>query len=184
MWWPRVPASTSSPIRASLPAGQRKNPTTSSSSTPAAVPDNDPHHGTYYAALTLKGCIIEVFGDAGTIETGRYRVAIVETTRPLRLLDVKGDGAWKAGSVAALVKTADRALSQGWARLFYADARYGLVDGISYGNAHDDDQAYVRFERAGPPTVVTTCELADPRLEAEVIEIALALHLALDLTKP
>jgi hypothetical protein len=39
----------------------------------------------------------------------------------------------KAGSVAALAKTADRELSQAWSRYFYEQEEiYGKIDGIIY----------------------------------------------------
>jgi hypothetical protein len=147
---------------------------------PVSPAADDLVHGVYYAAPTLAGCIVEVFGDDGIIKTERFRVALVETPRALKLLQLRGSGAWDAGASAAVAKDSGRALTQAWARFFYADPRYGTVDGLSYGNAHNDMQAYALFERAGALTVVDDCPLSEPRLEAELDEIALDLGLVVD----
>jgi hypothetical protein len=102
------------------------------------LPRSDLHHGVYYAADDLAGCIIEVFGDRGEIETMNYGVATVTLRRDLRLLDLNGGGAWEAGSVAALTQDADCATTQTWARHFYDDqTTYGALDGLRYENAHN-----------------------------------------------
>ena len=43
-----------------------------------ALHTHDPERGIYYAAPTLAGCVVEVFGDTGVIEAGPYRVAVVQ----------------------------------------------------------------------------------------------------------
>ncbi len=112
-------------------------------------PAEDPNRRIYYAANDLKGCVVEVFGDTGVITVGDLRVALVKLSREVQLLDLRGDGALAAGSVAALAATADRSLSQEWARWFYEHpADYGEVDGIAYLNAHNYDPAYALVERA------------------------------------
>jgi hypothetical protein len=71
------------------------------------------------------------------------------------VLDLTGDGAWRAGSVTALTKDADREFTQRWARHFYGDtAVYGVLDGLKYENAHDAAVAYALFERAGSMAVI------------------------------
>jgi hypothetical protein len=140
-------------------------------------PVNDPAHGIYYAADNLKGCIIEVFGDTGVIEPAGYGVAVVEPTRDLTLLDLTGDRAWHAGTIAAITKDADRTASQAWARFFYTT--YRSLDGISYGNAHDDAAAYALFERAGHLNIVEHKLLADPDLDAELKDLAITLNMLL-----
>ena len=103
----------------------------------------------YYAAFTLAGCLIECFGDTGIIEIRAEEVCRIELTRPITLLDLRGSGAMKAGSVAALAKTADRNLSQEWSRYFYEQEDiYPTVDGLIYFNAHNDDIAIALYERA------------------------------------
>ena len=147
---------------------------------PASPPADDPAHGVYYAALTLAGCLVEVFGDTGIIAVDGHRIAVVEPPRPLKLLQLRGRGAWDAGTTAAVTKDSDRSFTQEWGRFFHTDARYGSVDGLSYANAHDDAQAYALFERTGSLTVVDDCPLADSRLEAEIEAIAIAFGMIVD----
>jgi hypothetical protein len=55
----------------------------------------------------------------------------------------------RAGSVAALAKVADRSLSQAWSRYFYEQTSlYGQIDGISFHNAHNEEEAIALYERA------------------------------------
>ncbi len=145
-------------------------------------PADDPLHGVYYAADDLAGCIIEVFGDSGVIDLRRtYGVAHVTVPRDMSLLDLNGDGAWNAGSVAALTKHCDRGTTQSWARYFYDESgTYGRIDGVRYENGHNNAQAYVLFERAGTLRVLDDRLLADPALETEVFTIADRLHLLVD----
>lgn len=112
-------------------------------------PQDDPERGIYYAAFTLSGCLVECFGDTGVIEINEQCVCQVEITRVIKLLDLRGSGAMKAGSVAALAKTADRTVSQQWSRYFYdAERIYSRIDGIIYFNAHNDEVAIALYERA------------------------------------
>jgi hypothetical protein len=114
-----------------------------------AAPKTDPERGIYYAALTLSGCLVEYFGDTGVIEIQDEQVGRVEITRPVTLLDLRGAGAMKAGSVAALAKTAARGLSQEWSRYFYEQQNlYSKIDGLIYFNAHNDEEAISLYERA------------------------------------
>lgn len=40
-------------------------------------------------------------------------------------------------------------MSQAWSRYFYENpALFGAIDGVVYGNAHNDEEAVVLFERA------------------------------------
>lgn len=109
-----------------------------------------------------------------------YRVAVVELQGAATLLDLCGDGAWSAGSVAAVAKDADRQFSQAWARYFYETAaQYGVIDGLQYENAHNNALAYVLFERVGSLRVHIDIALSDPRLEGELAASALELGLFL-----
>ncbi len=112
-------------------------------------PKEDLERGVYYAAPKFSSCLVEVFGDAGVIETGHKYVCRPQLTRRFRLLDLRGSGAMKAGSVAALAKVADRSLSQTWSRYFYERQEvYSKIDGIIYYNAHNDEEAIVLYEHA------------------------------------
>lgn len=139
-----------------------------------SAPGNDPDRRICYAADDLKGCIVEVFGDVGLISVRTLRVATIRLRRRLRVLDLRGDGALKCGSVAALAAVPDRPLSQQWARWFYEHPKeFGKVDGILYPNAHNQDVAYALFERAEKAIEVTTdLSLAHPLLRSQVRLIA------------
>lgn len=103
----------------------------------------------YYAATTLSGCMVEIFGDAGAVDLHRHHVASPVLRRDLHLLDLRGNGAMKAGTKAAVSKIPDRGLSQPWSRYFYEDTQvYGDLDGLIYYNAHNDEDSLALYERA------------------------------------
>jgi hypothetical protein len=82
------------------------------------------------------------------IEVKDQCICSVDITKSLNLLDIRGSGAMKAGSVSALAKTADRTLSQEWSRYFYEHANeYSMIDGLIYFNAHNDEEAMAIYER-------------------------------------
>lgn len=141
----------------------------------------DPERGIYYAGLTLSCCLVEYFGDAGVIELKDQQICQVQLTRDLTLLDLRANGAMRAGSVAALAKIADRDLSQEWSRYFYEQTdQYGEIDGISYLNAHNDEEAIALYERAQSGLVCTDTQilpLAHPSLRPGIQQAALANHL-------
>lgn len=146
-----------------------------------ATPQTDPQRGIYYAALTLSGCLVEYFGDTGVIELKDEQVCQVNVIRPLTLLDLRASGAMKAGSVAALAKTADRVLSQQWSRYFYeTEEIYSLIDGLIYFNAHNDEEAIALYERAhdGLTCLETqVVRLSHPNLRPAIQATALANNL-------
>lgn len=110
------------------------------------MPDAD--RGLYYAATTLSSCVAEVFGDTGLIDCGEWHIAMPRLQRDVRLMDLRGSGAMRAGSVAALSKVPDHALSQTWSRYFYDIAAYQPLEGLLWYNAHNDEEALVLYERA------------------------------------
>lgn len=186
------PARTTNPQWSVLPIGTRLvriydrthlGPTSYNHNGPRArfdhhapgAPRDQPDRGVYYAANTLAGCIVEVFGDIGIIDTGNYGVAEVELLDERTLLDLTCGRAWNAGTVAAITKDTARAATQPWARYFYST--YPRVQGLKYENAHNADIAYVFFERAGDLKLVTDRALADKALQDELFEIADTLEL-------
>lgn len=114
------------------------------------TPTHDPDRGIWYGAPTLPGCLVEVFRDTGVIDPADRLVAIPDVTRELVLLDLRRNGAMRAGSVAALCKTADLDITQAWSRYFHDDpnGNYGEVDGLIYLNAHNDDETIALYEHA------------------------------------
>lgn len=139
-------------------------------------PDVDAERGIYYAASTLSGCVVEVFGDIGVIEGADWHVAIVEVVRDLILLDLSGRGAMRAGTVAALAKHPERLLTQAWARYFYEhDEFYTVVAGLRFLNAHNDEEAVALFERSQDALwcpEANVRRLDDPRLRPALLAIA------------
>jgi hypothetical protein len=139
-------------------------------------PAEDAERGIYYAAFTLSGGLVEIFGDTGVVDLGSHHVASAILRRDLRLLDLRGSGAMRAGTRAAIAKVSDRGLSQAWSRHFYETPEvYGEVDGLIYLNAHNDEEAVALYERAGdaldcPPERVM--RLDDEALRAAVLEAA------------
>lgn len=139
-------------------------------------PTEDAERGIYYAAFTLSGGLVEVFGDTGVVDLHRHHVGSPIFRRDLRLLDLRGSGAMRAGTKAAIAKVADRSLSQAWSCHFYETPEvYGEVDGLIYLNAHNDEEAVALYERAGdaldcPPERVM--RLDDEALRAAVLETA------------
>lgn len=84
----------------------------------------------------------------------------------------------RAGSVAALAKTADYGVSQAWSRYFYEEEeRYGRIDGIRYVNAHNDDEAIALYERASDALMCPdedVIRLDNPDLRPALLDAALA----------
>jgi hypothetical protein len=120
---------------------------------PARTPSNDPDRAVYYAAWSddlseaLSSCLVEVFGDKGIVELGSFHVAMPRIVRTVRLLDLQGRGAMRAGTVAAIAKC-DHRQSQPWSRYFFeTESTYGAVDGLIYRNAHNDEPAVMLYER-------------------------------------
>jgi RES domain len=141
----------------------------------------DPVRGISYAGLTLSCCLVECFGDSGVIEIKGQQVGRIQLTRELTFLDLRTNGAMRAGSVAALAKIADRNLSQAWSRYFYEQTDcYRQVDGLSFLNAHNDEEAIALYERAQsaltcPQTQIMP--LAHPSLRPAIQQAALDNHL-------
>lgn len=120
---------------------------------PGRGPERDPYpdlsRGVYYAAHDLSSCLVEIFGDDGIIEPASLMVALPVLRRDLRLLDLRGRGAMRAGTNAAVTKDRERTLTQAWSRYFYEETDlFGEVDGIIYPNAHNDEDAVLLYERA------------------------------------
>lgn len=118
------------------------------------LPADDPERSVYYAAwsdepaVAFSSSLVEVFGDTGIVESANRLVAMPRLTRTLRLLDLRGRGAMRAGAISAVAKCQYH-LSQPWSRHFYeSPADYGTVDGLLYLNAHNDEPAVLLYERA------------------------------------
>ncbi len=141
------------------------------------APQEDSERGIYYAAFTLSGCLVECFGDTGVLEIKDQCICSVDITKSLNLLDLRGSGAMKAGSVSALAKTADRTLSQAWSRYFYEHVNeYSMMDGLIYFNAHNDEEAIAIYERGKSKLACSEAQilqLAHPRLRSAIQQAAI-----------
>lgn len=121
------------------PVGKAKGPDTS--------------HGIYYAASERWDCLFETSSWDGTIRIKNRYMADVLVLRDLLLLDLRGNGAMLAGTLAGIAKTDDRSLTQAWARYVHEHdgdfARNGVpVHGLMYSNASNEGVSVALFERA------------------------------------
>ena len=136
----------------------------------------DQSRGIHYSAPTLEGCVVEVFGDDGFICPGERRLGSLLLKRSLRLLDLRGEGAWRAGATAAICSSTLPRQSQPWARFFYESDTD--LDGLLYSNAHNAADAVALFERAEDALLVENdLPLTDPRLRLRLLSSAKALRL-------
>ncbi len=98
---------------------------------------------------------------------------MVELTESIKLLDLRGSGAMKAGTVSAIAKTAQRNLSQAWSSYFYEHPElYSEIDGLLFSNAHNDEAAIALYERAQPQ--LDTAKIASLPLDATALCPAIA----------
>jgi len=135
---------------------------------------HDADRGIIYAAQTLSGCLVEIFGDAKIVETSNVEVASLAVSRDLNLLDLRGTGAMNAGTVSAVCKDSNRQFSQAWSRFFYENTFvYRHLDGIIFGNAHNDENAFAFYERcAAAFSATAVCPLKDDALRVEILKTA------------
>jgi hypothetical protein len=137
------------------------------------VPADDAERAVYYCGLTLSGALVEVFGDARMIERGTFRMVRSTLRTSAVVLDLRGDGAMRAGTIAAVGSIERRDVTQAWARWFYET--YPRVEGLLYANAHNGEDAVALFERgrraieAASQRVV---RLARPDMEEPLLRIA------------
>jgi hypothetical protein len=133
------------------------------------APVDNPNRAVYYSGFTLSCCMVEIFGDGG-VEFAQWNVAYPYATRDLILLDIRHNGAMRAGTVAAIAKVYHE-LAQQWSRFFYERIDlYTNCDGVVYSNAHNDEDAILLYERAdGALDCSRTVRLDDKRLRKEVL---------------
>ncbi len=150
----------------------------------SSKPDFDSQRGINYWGFSLSCCLVEVFGDTRVIETENKEVALVELTQSIKLLDLRGSGAMKAGTVSAIAKTAQRNLSQAWSSYFYEHPElYGEIDGLLFNNAHNEEAAIALYERAKPQldaADIISLPLAHPDLRTAIADCAVENNLIFD----
>jgi RES domain len=104
--------------------------------------------GILYAAADFKGCLVEVYGNRGYGVAGERRHCGIRVSRALRLLELRGDGALRSGTIAQ-VSSGSHTTARRWSRYFYENTElYGVIDGIAYSNAHNEQTAFALYERA------------------------------------
>ena len=131
--------------------------------------------GIWYGALTV-GCAVAEAFDIGIVDPGTKRLARAQATRDLLLLDLRGRGAMRAGTVAA-ISAADHRLSQQWSRYFWEHPQvYGELDGLFYASAHNGEPAVALYERGRDGVGVPSghdARLTDPAVLAVIRREAL-----------
>jgi hypothetical protein len=94
----------------------------------------------------------------------------------MRLLDLRGRAAMRAGTVAA-ISAGDHVLSQPWSRYFWEHPEiYGELDGLFYVSAYNGQPAVALYERARDGLEVPRgrdAPLTDPAVLAAVRRAAL-----------
>jgi RES domain len=137
------------------------------------LPADDPTRAVYYGAFTLSGALVEVFGDARVIERGSARAVTSTLRQSVTILDLRGNNAMRAGTIAAIGSTERRDITQAWARWFYDT--YPSIGGLLYSNAHNAEDAVALFERSRG-TIDTAAQvvarLARADLELTLLSIA------------
>jgi hypothetical protein len=120
--------------------------------------------GTLYAVPVLNSgdreafssCLLEYFGDVRLIPENKLNtlsICWIKINRRLTLLDLRGNGALKAGGDHGIMLS--RMLSQEWSRYFYENEHlYSKIDGIIYPSTHSGMPILVLYERAEGALVV------------------------------
>jgi hypothetical protein len=111
--------------------------------------------GVLYAAGDPHGAFIETFGHATGVrfvtaaELRACGLATIAAARPLRLVDLRGEGLARMGADSQLTSGPDYDLARRWARAIHDHPR--RPDGILYRARHDLARSCVAiFDRASP----------------------------------
>jgi hypothetical protein len=141
----------------------------------------DKDRGIMYLGFTLSCCLVEVFGDDGIIDIEHQELATFTINQNLKLLDLRGQGAWDAGTVASITSDGRRDRTQAWGKYFYDNpVVYGLVDGLIFNNAHNSEEAIALYERAASQINKATVDvksLKDKSLRRKIFLSAKKLNL-------
>ena len=136
----------------------------------------DPDRSVIYAGRTFSCCLVEIFGDGGTISIADWQVAFLTLTQRMKLLDLRGKVAMGAGTVAAISSITQRNISQPWGRYFYDNPNlYGEIDGLMFSGAHNGEDAIALYERAKSKierAKISILNLNHPDLLQPILEIA------------
>jgi hypothetical protein len=143
---------------------------------------DDPERGTLYAAFELSCSVAECFGDSGVVTASGNRLAVLRPRQSLRLLDLRRDGAIKAGTIAAVCADGDRKVTQDWARHWYEHPDLGDLHGLIYPSTTTSQDCIALWERAkGRLEVVYDWSLDESDVLGELVVIADALDLVVEI---
>ncbi len=148
----------------------------------AGEPAEDPEHTILYAGKSFAGCLVEIFGDNRVVQFGKWEIVVFEIERDLSLLELRGDGAMRAGSVAALCKDSDHSHSQTWSRYFYQNQfLYQESDGLIFGNAHNDELALALYERCESSLkLISNTPLSSKNLRSTLLKLGTELGFVIE----
>lgn len=139
-------------------------------------PGLDPQRSIIYAGFTISCCLVEYFGDGEIINLENVKLAIIYLGKELELLDLRGEGAMAAGTVAAVSGITQREISQAWGKYFYERIElYGLLDGLIFSGAHNGEDVVALYERAAKvisSSFVKEIDLRSETLRSTVLRIA------------
>ena len=144
-------------------------------------PADDPNRGIIYAAYTLSCCLVELFGDEDLITIEQHQLATIELNKSLKLLDLRGTGAWNAGLNTTIASSDRRKITQEWGKHFYDYPEdYGNIEGIVFSSAKNSEDALALYERAENKIAsakISTQSLKDSAIRKEIFLTAKKLHL-------
>lgn len=136
-----------------------------------------------YFGRTFSGCVAEVFGDGDFIWTEGVRTARLTAARTVALLDLRGNGARRVGTISAIGQGGPLAATQAWSRYWYKHSDLGGIEGLCWNNAHNEEASLALWER-GRRTVPEAPDkdwaLSDDEVMEELEQIALDLDLVID----
>jgi hypothetical protein len=140
----------------------------------------DRGRGILYAAATMTCCAGEYFGDGAAITRHGNRVARIDVTSHLELIDLRGPAATGVGTAPAISGVTQRATTQAWARWLYDHPDLRQADGIIYSAFHSSLDAVALWERARRKVVCPrgkSWALEAAAVEPDLAIAAAALHL-------
>jgi RES domain len=147
------------------------------------------NRGVFYAAPiiasqyeALANCILEIFGNTRIIDNlQKFNVGEIKITREVKLLDLRGAGAMRAGTVSEINTATDRQLTQEWGRFFYENEIFGQIDGIIYPSSYSGEPLIILYEERAFDSleVVSDRSSSDPIMSEDIIQIANHFQLAI-----
>ncbi len=136
-----------------------------------------------YFGLSLSCCVAEVYGDGEVIWTAGVRAARLTAAHDLALLDLRGHGARRVGTISAIGQGGPLAATQAWSRYWYEHPDLARLEGLCWNNAHNEEASIALWERgrrALPKGPAGDWALTDDELMEELERIAVDLDLVID----